>query len=145
LAEASSLGLILPRFLLRLPYGKKSDPIESFPFEEMDTPPQHEHYLWGNPCFVAALLLGKTFSESGWEFSEGIQQDLEGLPLHVYEDAGESVVKPCAEILLTQRAADRISHCGIMPLATMKGEDRVRLLRFQSIASSEAGLAGRWK
>ena len=47
LPEASSLGLILPRFLLRLPYGKESDPIESLPFEELSTPPEHEHYLWG--------------------------------------------------------------------------------------------------
>lgn len=145
LPEASSLGLILPRFLLRLPYGKRSDPMDSFAFEELLGTPEHEHYLWGNPCFVAALLLGRTFSESGWESSEGIQQDVDGLPLHVYEDAGESVVKPCAEILLTQRAADRIASQGIMPLASMKGEDRVRLLHLQSIASPTLRLAGRWR
>jgi type VI secretion system protein ImpC len=144
LPEASSLGLILPRFLLRLPYGKKSDPIESFSFEEMAAAPQHDHYLWGNSCFIATLLLARTFSESGWEFSEGIQQDVEGLPLHVFEKDGESVVKPCAEVLMTQRAAEKISNCGIMPLASMKGEDRVRLLRIQSVASTETPLRGRW-
>jgi len=145
LPEASSLGLILPRFLLRLPYGKKSDPVESFSFEELDATPQHEHYLWGNPCFVAALLLGRTFGESGWEFSEGIQQDVEGLPLHVFEEDGESVVKPCAEVLMTQRAAQKILSLGVTPLASMKGEDRVRLVQFQSIASPVAALAGRWR
>jgi type VI secretion system protein ImpC len=145
LPEASSLGLILPRFLLRLPYGKRSDPTDLFAFEEMGEPPEHERYLWGNPCFVAALLLGRTFSDSGWQFSEGIQQDVDGLPLHVFSDAGESMVKPCAEILLTQRAADIVASCGIMPLATMKGEDRVRLLHVQSIASPASRLAGRWK
>ena len=143
--EASSVGLILPRFLLRLPYGKESDPIESLPFEEMTSPPEHEHYLWGNSCFVAALLLARTFSESGWEFTEGIQQDVEDLPLHVFEEDGESVVKPCAECLMTQRAAERISSAGIMPVASMKGEGRVRLLRFQSVASPETPLVGRWR
>ncbi|MGH9427630.1 MAG: type VI secretion system contractile sheath domain-containing protein, partial [Terriglobia bacterium] len=83
LPEACSLGLILPRFLLRLPYGKKFDSVESFPFEEMATPPQHEHYLWGNSCFVAAMLLGRTFSDCGWNFSDGIRRDVEGLLLHV--------------------------------------------------------------
>ena len=34
-AEAAHLGLAMPRFLLRQPYGKGSDAIESFPFEEM--------------------------------------------------------------------------------------------------------------
>lgn len=145
LPEASSLGLILPRFLLRLPYGKKSDPIESFPFEEVDAVSQHEHYLWGNPCFVAALLLARTFTDSGWEFSEGIQQDVEGLPLHVFEEAGESGIKPCAEVLMTQRAAEAILSLGVTPLASMKGEDRVRLVQFQSMASPAAALAGRWR
>jgi type VI secretion system protein ImpC len=144
LPEASSLGLILPRLLLRLPYGKKADPIESLPFEELSTPPEHEHYLWGNPCFVAAFLLARTFSESGWQFLEGIQQDIDGLPLHVFEEAGESVVKPCAEVLMTQRAAEKIRNCGIMPLASMKGEDRIRLLRLQSIAIPPVALATRW-
>ncbi|MEW5980287.1 MAG: type VI secretion system contractile sheath large subunit [Acidobacteriota bacterium] len=145
LPEASWLGLILPRFLLRLPYGKRFDPVESFPFEEMGASPEHEHYLWGNPCFVAALLIGRTFSESGWDFSEGIQQDVDGLPVHVYEEAGESIAKPCAEILLTQRAADTIASHGLMPLATMKGEDRVRLLRVESVAEPPSRLAGRWR
>ncbi|MCI0623383.1 MAG: type VI secretion system contractile sheath large subunit [Acidobacteria bacterium] len=144
LPEASSLGLILPRFLLRLPYGKKSDPIESFPFEELDAVPQHEHYLWGNPCFIAAYLLGRAFGESGWDFSEGMEHNAEGLPLHVYEDAGESVIKPCAETLLTERAAQAIRYQGIMPLLSLKGQDRIRLLRFQSLASPEAPLSGRW-
>jgi len=144
LPEASSLGLILPRFLLRLPYGKKSDPIESLPFEEMSSPSEHEHYLWGNPSLLAALLVARTFTECGWEFSKGIQQDVEGLPLHVFEEAGESVVKPCAEVLITQRAAEKISDAGIMPLASMKGEDRIRLLHLQSIAIPQVALASQW-
>jgi type VI secretion system protein ImpC len=145
LPEASSLGLILPRFLLRLPYGKKSDPIESLPFEELSPPAEHEHYLWGNPCFAAALLLARTFTESGWQFLEGIQQDIEGLPLHVFEEAGGSVVKPCAEVLMTQRAAEKVSEAGIMPLASMKGEDRVRLLGVHTVARPETSLVGRWR
>src|SRR5262249_2226972 len=33
--RAPWIGLLMPRFLLRLPYGKDTSPIESFPFEEM--------------------------------------------------------------------------------------------------------------
>jgi type VI secretion system protein ImpC len=126
LPEASSLGLILPRFLLRLPYGKKADPIESLPFEELSTPRSMSTISGGNPCFAAALLLARTFTESGWQFLEGIQQDIEGLPLHVFEEAGESVVKPCAEVLMTQRAAEKnleLRHHASW--TSMKGEDQV--------------------
>ena len=145
LPEASSLGLILPRFLLRLPYGKKSDPIESLPFEELSTPPEHEHYLWGNPCFVAALLLARTFTESGWEFSEGIQQDVEGLPLHVFEEAGESVVKPCAEVL--HDPAGRRENLGCRHHAPGINERRRSgpAAGIQSVASPAASLVGWWR
>ncbi|MDT8274053.1 MAG: type VI secretion system contractile sheath large subunit, partial [Desulfomonilia bacterium] len=51
-AEAVYLGLAMPRFLLRLPYGPDTEPIEGFDFEEMAGDPVHEHYLWGNPAFA---------------------------------------------------------------------------------------------
>ena len=71
--------------------------------------------------------------------------DETGLPLQVFEESGESMVKPCAEVLMTQRAAETISSRGIMPLASMKGEDRVRLLGVHSVARPETSLVGRWR
>src|SRR5271156_5223261 len=41
LPEACYLGLVLPRFLLRLPYGKATDAVERFDFEEMPGVPTH--------------------------------------------------------------------------------------------------------
>src|SRR5260370_36828504 len=56
--EASYLGLALPRFLLRLPYGAQSSPIDAFPFEEMPpAAPVHSHFLWGNPALACLALL----------------------------------------------------------------------------------------
>jgi len=144
LPEAGAIGLALPRFLLRLPYGRKTDPIESFDFEEMPDLPAHENYLWGNPAFVCALLLAQSFSEYGWDLHPGVIAELDGLPLHVYEQDGEAVLKPCAEALLTENAAEHILERGLMPLVSLKGQDRVRLMRFQSIAEPLRALAGRW-
>ncbi len=53
--ESSRLALALPRFLLRLPYGAKTDKIEAFSFEEMPgvldgSPPRRVDYLWGHPA-----------------------------------------------------------------------------------------------
>jgi type VI secretion system protein ImpC len=135
LPEATAIGLALPRFLLRLPYGKKTDPIEAFDFEEMPEAPPHEDYLWGNPAFACALLLAQSFSEYGWEMRPGTHAEIDGLPLHVYQRDGESEPKPCAEALLTEQAAERILEQGLMPLVTLKGRDAVRLLTFQSVAS----------
>lgn len=146
-SDASSryLGLILPRFLLRLPYGKLTDAVAQFDFEEMPAGSEHEDYLWGNPAFLCASLIAGSFERDGWSMQPGDELDIEGLPLHIYKEGGESTAKPCAEALLTEQAAVRILEEGIMPLASMKGKDSVRLVRLQSIADPVKALAGRWE
>jgi type VI secretion system protein ImpC len=143
-AEAHWLGLAVPRFLLRLPYGARTSPIEAFKFEEM---PRHEHasYLWGNPAFCCAYLLGLAFLSEGWSMRPGMYSEVESLPLHIYPEDGESVAKPCAEVLLSDDSAEFLLDNGIMPLMSRKGGDSALLLRFQSVAQPLAALAGRWK
>ncbi len=142
--DATWIGLALPRFLLRLPYGKETDAIESFDFEEMPGEPQHQDYLWGDPAFACALLLAQSFSDDGWEMRPDTHSEITGLPLHVYKHDGENELKPCAEALLTEEAAERILESGFMPLVSLKGRDAVRLVRFQSVAEPLRALAGRW-
>lgn len=141
---ASWVGLALPRFLLRLPYGAKTDAIESFAFEEMPGKPEHQNYLWGNPAFACAYLLAQSFVSEGWDLRPGTHQEIQGLPLHVYEEDGEQQLKPCAEIWMTEKDAEWIMEQGFMPLASLKNQDTVRLLRFQSIAEPATRLSGRW-
>jgi len=143
LPESEAVGLALPRFLLRLPYGKKTSPLESFDFEEFPELPVHEDYLWGNGAFLVALLLGQSFSESGWEMRPGTIAEIDRLPLHVYGN-GESEPKPCAEALLTEDAVERMIEEGLIPLVSFKNRDSVRVARFQSVAAPRHPLAGRW-
>jgi type VI secretion system protein ImpC len=145
LPEAAYLGLVLPRFLLRLPYGADTEPVEAFNFEEMPSPLDHEAYLWGNSCFACALLLGQAFSLNGWQLRPGDQLDVKNLPLYLYKDDAESKLLPCAETLLTQRAAETILDFGLMPLLSFLNQDTVRLARFQAIAAPLCRLAGRWE
>jgi len=63
----------------------------------------------------------------------------------VEERDGDRNVKPCAEALLTVRAAELILERGLMPLLSFKERDMVRLARFQSIRDPLAPLRGRWK
>lgn len=143
--EASFVGLALPRFLLRLPYGKETEPVERLQFEEMESVPRHEEYLWGNPSYACVYLIAQAFSKSGWDFRPGMIQEISGLPLHVYKKDRESRVKPCAEVVLTQRAAEAILDHGLMPLLSFLNQDNVRLARFQSIADPPSALLGRWR
>ena len=94
---------------------------------------------------ACACLLARNFSAYGWEKGPGETRELDGLPLHVFESAGERRVLPCAEVVLTERAAEAILDSGIMALLCFKGRDTVRLARFQSVAEPATRLAGRWE
>ena len=141
--EAQWIGLALPRFLLRLPYGKETSTVESFDFEEMPES-VHQQYLWGNPAFCCAYLLAQSFLKEGWSMRPGTVRRIDGLPLHVYREDDESQLKPCAEILMTEKLADSLLAQGIMPLASLKEQDAILLVRFQSVADPAKALAGRW-
>jgi type VI secretion system protein ImpC len=145
LPPARYLGLALPRFLLRLPYGRDTEPTEEFSFEEMpEGGNDHDRYLWANPVFAVSYLLAQAYLQSGWSLRPGEVQQIDELPIHVYEQNGESQIKPCAEVLLTMRAAEKIIERGPMPLITLKDTGSIRVGIFQSLAIPATRLAGRW-
>jgi len=141
---ASWIGLALPRVMLRLPYGKRTDEIDPFDFEELPPGSKHEDYLWGNPAVACALLIGRAFTDRGWSMEPGDLLDVDDLPLHLFEEDGERKIKPCAEILLSERGGDAILGRGVMPLLSYRDRNMARVLRFQSIAHPPAGLSGPW-
>ena len=143
-AEAAYLGLALPRFLLRLPYGKTASLVEEFDFEEMPAGSDHDGYLWGNPAIACVYLLAESFLRRGWNFHAGTVREITDLPLHVYQDDGESRIKPCAEALLGDEAMAAILDKGLTPLLSVRDRDAVRLARFQSLAEPATALAGQW-
>ncbi len=140
--EAACIGLAMPRFLLRLPYGKETNGTDAFPFEEISGEPKHGDYVWGNPAFACAYLMAEAFSASGWEMRPGDSLDIEDLPAHSYKKDGETVLQPCAEVLMTESEAQGLIERGLIPLLSIKGSDRVRVGGFRSIAGGP--LAGRW-
>src|SRR5262249_24352201 len=119
--DARYVGLALPRFLLRLPYGKDASSVEHFGFEGMPPGAPHEAYPWGSPAVACAWLLAEAFSRSGPDMRPGEVQEIDGLPVHVYQEEGERRVKPCAEVVLGMRAAEAILERGLMPLLSQPG------------------------
>lgn len=140
--DAAYLGMTIPRFLVRLPYGADTEPLENFNFEEFLNAPVHDQYCWANTAFVATQLLAESFSAYAWEMGRALKQDVEDLPVHIYKDGTETIYKPCAEVLLTEDACNKLMDHGLMPLVSFKNTDRVKLARFHSIADTK--LKGRW-
>lgn len=131
---AKHICLALPRFMLRAPYGRKATPVKAFAFEEMSEPCEHEEYLWGNPAFLKAEQIARAFIENGWELHYANVMKTEDLPLHYYQQDGRTIVKPCAEIPLTDSGASKMIAQGLIPLWSVKNSDRVHSGDFHSIA-----------
>jgi type VI secretion system protein ImpC len=142
--SAQWIGLAMPRVLLRIPYGKRSDPMSAFDFEELPTGREHDAYLWGNPAFACARLIATSFVENGTDMTPGDHAGLDDVPTAVYAEDGEQRIKPGAEVALTDTGAHRILDAGVMPLVASSRESTVRVMRFQSIAQPPRALAGGW-
>ncbi|WP_374593871.1 type VI secretion system contractile sheath domain-containing protein [Aquabacterium sp.] len=128
LPAASGLGLVAPRFLLRLPYGPRSDAIESFTFDECPAGGKPEALtnalLWGHAAWLVAERLGSPAA------LEGDTPDLlvDDLPLHITRDAdGEPQAVPCTEQLLTTDAATQLAQRGVMAAVARRGQTELRL------------------
>lgn len=142
---ALHLGLTFPRFLVRLPYGPGTHPIESFPFEELAGPPAHDELLWGDSSFLAALLLGEASLESGRGTRAAPPRDVDGLPLYVQQEGERDPIRPCTEIRLVERGAERLAAMGLTPVWSVKGTDSVRLGAIRAISDPPRPIEDVWR
>lgn len=124
--DSRYVGLTLPRFLLRLPYGPDTRPTKSFGFVEDASGEHHENYLWGNGSFAFGTCLSRSFADNGWCVNiRGPQSGglVEDLPLHYYEASGGTTYKVPTEILVSDRREFELAELGFIPLAFYKSKD----------------------
>lgn len=136
------VGLALPRFLLRLPYGAKTDPVERFAFDEFSAAAGHEAYLWGNPALACAEVIARAFLADGPNLSMEGPQEIDDLPAHVRDHDGERRLQPCAEFSLPIRLGEELLQRGLIPLLSYGNRNAARVMGVQSIAEPSGALAG---
>ena len=121
LTEAARwIGLALPRVMVRMPYGKDSDPCEAFPFEEISDSPDPRQMLYASPAVFCALLVAQAYEASGWNLRPGEVRDVPDLPIYVYKEDDEAHSFPLVEIELTEDTAEALMDNGIMPIAGIR-------------------------
>ena len=64
--NARYIGLAMPRFLSRLPYGAKTNPVDDFAFEEDTEGADHSKYVWSNSAYAMATNITRAFKLYGW-------------------------------------------------------------------------------
>jgi len=143
LPAAAYLGLATPRFLLRMPYGRKSDPIDAFAFEEFTRQSGLGGMLWGHPALLPGLLLAESWLRDGAKMRLGSVMTAGDIPYYVYTDTdGEQIALPCTERLYTERQAVQVAGYRVMPVVSLRGRPEIRLAGLTSLAG--APLAGFW-
>ena len=134
LPEASHLALLAPRFMLRHPYGKKSDPISAFAFEEFTPEEGLRGMLWGHPALLAASVLA---APTGNTLSIG------DLPFHYVVDGdGDQVALPTTERLVNLVAAEMLRRVGIDALMAHKGQPELRIAGLDAMSGDSIALSG---
>lgn len=124
---ASRIALLLPRMLLRLPYGTGGEAIDSFPFQELANGPSPGELLWANPSLTATLALVQGFLQHGWALDPATPFDLDDIPAYTYSVAGAAQLQPGSEVLLSERAATALTAQGFTPLLSYRNRNTIRL------------------
>jgi len=155
--DSRYVGLAMPRFLSRLPYGAETDPVDEFDFEEETVGGEHSRYTWSNAAYAMATNINRAFKLFGWcsrirGFESGGM--VEDLPCHTFptDDGGVDMKCP-TEIAITDRREAELAKNGFIPLSHWKNTDYAVFVGAQSLqkpaeyddpdATANANLAAR--
>ena len=132
--DSRYLGLTLPRFLLRLPYGENTTPAKNFNFTE--TVGDNEDFCWGNTSFALASRMADSFAKYRWCSNIiGPQSGgaVENLPLYQFEQSGEIQTKIPTEVLISERREYELAEEGFIALTMRKGSDNAAFFSANSV------------
>lgn len=124
--DSRYIGLTLPRFLLRLPYGPETQPVKEFNYSESVTGEDHDKYLWGNASFSFAANMVRSFVDNGWCVQiRGPESGgkVEDLPIHLYDVGKGKQMKIPTEILIPETREFEFAQEGFIPLSFYKNRD----------------------
>ncbi|MGF6602149.1 type VI secretion system protein ImpC [Paraburkholderia sp. GAS448] len=155
--DSRYVGLAMPRFLARAPYGAKTNPVDEFAFEEDTAGADSSKYAWANAAYAMATNINRSFKLYGWcSRIRGIESggSVEGLPVHAFptDDGGVDMKCP-TEIAISDRREAELAKNGFMPLVHKKNSDFAAFIGAQSLhkpaeyedpdATANANLAAR--
>jgi type VI secretion system protein ImpC len=135
--DAKYVGLCMPRFLARLPYGAETNPVEEFDFEESTDSGDSSRYAWANSAYAMAVNINRSFKLYGWCSSiRGVESGglVESLPVHAFpSDDGGVDMKCPTEIAISDRREAELANAGLMPLIHRKSTDMAAFIGAQSL------------
>jgi type VI secretion system protein ImpC len=137
--DARNVGLTLPRFMLRVPYGPQGQPVKSFEYNE-DVSGGDASFLWGNAAFAFASRVTDSFAKYRWCANIIGPQGggaVEDLPVYNYESMGQMQTKIPVEVMITDRREFELSEEGFIALTMRKGSDNAAFFSANSVQKAK--------
>jgi type VI secretion system ImpC/EvpB family protein len=142
--DARYVSLVLPRVLLRLPYGqpekRNTMACEGLNFEEQVSiapttgaaasypDPSNDAFLWGNPAYVLAERITNAFALYNWTAAiRGVEGGglVEALPMYSYtSESGTTELFCPTEVAITDRREKELNDLGFISLCHCKGSGK---------------------
>ncbi len=133
--DSRNVALTLPHFMLRVPYGKESEPVKSFDYTE-NVSKGDADFLWGNAAFAFATRVTDSFAKYRWCANIIGPQGggaVEDLPVYNYESMGEIQTKIPTEVMISDRREFELSEEGFIGLTMRKGSDNASFFSANSV------------
>lgn len=129
LPDTAKTAALWPAFLLRQPYGKATNEVETVAFEELQGLEEPaDALLWGNSAYLAADQLIRQRDE------ESAHTDISGLPCLVLpSEDGEKRLVPAAAWWLRDNTFDQLNALGVTPVCALTQAGTVRVFALRSM------------
>ena len=124
--DARYVGLTLPRFLARLPYGFDRNTVRAFNYTEDVRGGGSSAFLWANAAFVFAVNLVRSFVRNGWCLQiRGPQAGglIPDLPVHLYDLDTGHLGKIASDALIPETREFEFADQGLIALSYTSNHD----------------------
>lgn len=125
--DSRYVSLVLPRVLMRLPYGANTLPAEGLNFEEDVAGADSKKFCWANASYILGERITNAFSHYGWTAAiRGVEGGgiVEGLPAYTFKTTDGDIALKCpTETSITDRREKELSDLGFIALCHCKGTD----------------------
>jgi type VI secretion system protein ImpC len=120
-------ALVLPRVLMRLPYGPDTLPVDGMNYVESIDGTDNSQFCWGNAAFILAQRIGYAVSLYKWPAAiRGVEGGglVEELPAYTFKTTDGDIALKCpTEIAITDRREKELTDMGFLAICHSKGTD----------------------
>ncbi|MDR1561199.1 MAG: type VI secretion system contractile sheath large subunit [Holosporaceae bacterium] len=125
--DSRYVALVMPRVLMRLPYGPDTLPVDGMNYVESIDGTDNSQFCWGNAAFVLGQRIGYAVSLYKWPAAiRGVEGGglVEGLPAYAFKTTDGDIALKCpTEIAITDRREKELSDMGFLAICHSKGTD----------------------